>query len=230
MYLAPGFSVPAFDSFCDIFINAIDNVLTQLPHHRLIVAGDFNQYNRTFLTSHLSLHNIVIGATRIDACLDQIFVDKEIFIMYKSENVSIGPPVGNSDHRSIFASIHGTKKRRTIKKHVLWDLRLSHLLKFEQNFLAHDFESFYSCKDIEETCQMFYEFLNDAMKVIPQHTILITSTDAPWITPLIKFMIDERWKAFRSRNWSQYKVLKSKINEEIWRAKKILFLAEIKVG
>ena len=36
-----------------------------------------------------------------------------------------------------------------------------------------------------------------------------------WITPLIKHLINERWKAYREYNWPQYNHLKMKIKNEI---------------
>ena len=39
----------------------------EFPHHRFIVAGDFNQYDRSFATGSLSLKNIAIGPKRFDS-------------------------------------------------------------------------------------------------------------------------------------------------------------------
>lgn len=228
IYLPPGIPSPSFHAFCDFFIKYVDNVLNKLPNHRLIVAGDFNQYDRSFLSLSLSLSNIVTGSTRLDANLDLIFVDRRIRESYDPNDVVIGPPIGNSDHRSVLAKTRNAAGRREKKKHVLFDLRLSNVLAFEQRFLSHDFEAFYSCDDIEENCKMFYNFMNDAMSVIPQHVVFITNTDPPWMTPLIKHLIDARWKAYRSRRWALYTNLKLKVTQEIRRAKKSFFLKKSK--
>lgn len=223
IYLPPGVAAASFNNFCDVFAAHMDEVLTRFPLHRLIVAGDFNQYNRSFLTANLSLVNIVTKATRLDANLDLIFVDKRIVDSYDPAKVVIGPPIGRSDHRTVFAVAEMQMKRREVKRHVLWDLRLSNVIAFEQRFLSHDFAVFYSSENVEEICRMFYEFMYEAMRAIPQHVIFITSTDAPWMTPMIKFLIDSRWLAYRSRNWAVYNTLKFKVNQEIWRAKKSFF-------
>jgi hypothetical protein len=110
----------------------------------------------------------------------------------------------------------------------LFDLRESHVLAFEKRFLSNDLESFYSCENIDEKCNMFYDFMHDAMSVIPQTMILITNSDAPWMTPFIKFLIDNRWKAYRRRNWTLFNSFKLKAKQEIWRAKKSFFLKKAK--
>ena len=79
---------------------------------------------------------------------------------------------------------------RSVKKHVLFDFRESYVLDFEKKFLSNDFDAVYSCKDIVRKCNMFYGFLQDAMNAIPETVVLITNFDAPWMTPLIKFLID----------------------------------------
>ena len=207
----------------------MDDVLNQLPCHRLIVAGDFNRYNRSFLTSTFSLYNIVSGATRLNANLDLIFVDKRLCEWYDPARVVIGPPIGSSDHNSVFVDSHASVNSRDgVKKCLLFDLRESHLLEFERKFMSNDFEPFYSCENLDEKCKMFYDFMRDAMSIIPQTLVLITDSDAPWMTPLIKFLIDNRWKAYRQRNWTMFYIFKHKAKQEFWRAKKSFFLKKAK--
>ena len=228
MYLPPGIPSLSFKSFCNSFVNVIDDFLNRLPCHRLIVAGDFNQYDRTFLSSKFSLRNIVTSATRLNANLDLIFVDERLCTSYESGNVIIGPPIGSSDHNVVFAKTHSPSKTRVFEKHILFDLRESHVLAFEKKFLSNDFCAFYSCTDINDICNMFYDFIYDALSVIPQKTVYITNSDAPWMTPLIKSLIDRRWNAYRSRNWVLYNSLKFKAKNEIWQAKKRFFCKKAK--
>lgn len=64
-------------------------------------------------------------------------------------------------------------------------------------FISNDFDAFYSCKEIDMKCNncMFYDFMQGAMSVIPQTMVLITNFNAPLMTPLMKLLIDSRWKA-----------------------------------
>ena len=223
IYLTPGINAAIFNSFCESFVNSLDDLLIQFSQHRLILAGDFNRYNRSFVTSHFSLKNIVSGPTRLDATLDLIFVEKNIEDGYDKSKVEIGPPIGRSDHNTIFAPSHGFSKIRAVKKHILYDLRDSNIIAFEKKFLSSKLELFYADSDIDAKCSTFYECLKDAMSVIPQREVIITDSDAPWMSPLIKHLIDKRWEAFRAKRWNLYNSLKLKVKQEIQSAKKNLF-------
>ena len=137
--------------------------------------------------------------------------------------LSLVPPIGSSDHNVVIVRTHGLSNSRSIRKHVIFDLRESHVIDFEKRFLSNDFEAFYSCVNVDDACNLFYKFMNDALNAIPRKTVFITDSDAPWMTPLIKHLIDQRWNAYRCRNWAVYNSLKLKVKEEILRAKKNFF-------
>ena len=92
VYLPPGLQSDLFKKFGESFESVLDDFLTSFPHDRVIIAGDFNRYDMSFLELHFSLKNIVTGATRLNACLDHIYVDKELQFCYEKDLVEIGPP------------------------------------------------------------------------------------------------------------------------------------------
>jgi len=49
----------------------------------------------------------------------------------------------------------------------------------------------------------------------------MSSEDKSWMTPLIKLMINERWRAFREKNWPVYVHLTTKVKESIITAKRL---------
>ena len=222
-YFPPGMDSLKFRYTCDRTLSSIDEHLNAFPFHRLIVAGDFNRYDKRFLTSKFSLTNIVNSPTRKTAILDFILVDKCLQDQYDKDMVLIGPPIGSSDHNVVLAKSRKPEKRREVSEHVVFDLRESHVLEFEQRFLSNDFTEFYLCSDIDMKCDLFYEYLNDAMKMIPRRRVFLTSSDAAWMTPLVKLLIDRRWDAFRRRDWNLYKILKIKVRNEIFKAKVAYF-------
>ena len=116
-------------TFQDTLSKALDIVVDSRPLHRLIVAGDFIRYDMSFLNHNFSLENIVTGPTRKTACLDLIFVDRLLLEYYDSEHVETGSPIGNSDHtcNCILVRLKEATKTRSIKKHVIHDLRLSQI-------------------------------------------------------------------------------------------------------
>ena len=56
---------------------------------------------------------------------------------------------------------------------------------------------------------------------IPCHIVQMSHTDKPWMTPTLKLLINERWNAFRERNFSKYHHYKQKVKLEILKAKAI---------
>jgi len=224
MYLPPGINAADFEIFRNAFCSSVEDILMIYPHHRLIVAGDFNQYDRSFLSSYFSLSNIVPGPTRLSAHLDQIFVDPSIKDKYSPENVLIGPPIGKSDHRSILALISSKRSHtRKITKHMFYDLRQSHVHAFERIFMSNNFDSFYAERDIDRKCAIFYAFVNDALATVPQHVVYFSEFDVPWMSPYVKHLINERWEAYRARNWPLFNELKRKAKKEILNAKRNYF-------
>lgn len=57
------------------------------------------------------------------------------------------------------------------------------------------------------------------MSVISQKIVKFTRKDKIWMTPVLKKMIQDRWNAYRRRNWPVYNHLKTKVKTEIIRAK-----------
>ena len=223
IYLPPGILRHDVDAIHDKLIETLDFFLESMPLHRFIIAGDFNRYDMSPLTSQFSLTNIVSRPTRNDANLDLIFVDERLLSRYSPERIEVGPPIGGSDHRCVIARSCDAVERRQTKMHVLYDMRLSHILNFEQAFLENDMYSFYHEEDLEVKCQIFYRFINNALTVIPQSVVTTTSSDAPWMTPLIKHLIDDRWKAYRAQDWARFNHLKAKVKRAISRAKLTFF-------
>ena len=174
------------------------------------------------------MSNIVTEPTRCDAALDLVFVDSLIKSRYPIHNVEIGPPIGSSDHKSDHNTVlvipSHTNVSRASRKHIIHDLRQSHVLSFEMEFLNHNsLPSFYEETDVNEKCDLFIKIMTDSMCVIPKHVVYLSDSDAPWFTPFLKYLINRRWEAFRSRNWDRYNFLKAKVKSEIFRAKNQYF-------
>ena len=48
----------------------------------------------------------------------------------------------------------------------------------------------------------------------------MTDRDKQWLTPLFKLLINDRWRAYRMKNWALYNHLKAKVKAEIVKAKR----------
>ena len=56
---------------------------------------------------------------------------------------------------------------------------------------------------------------------IPQREVIFSSKDRIWMTPLTKALINEKWRAYRQRNWPVFNHLKQKARIEILKAKSL---------
>ena len=81
---------------------------------------------------------------------------------------------------------------------------------------------------VELKSQFFYTKLKSITNKIPKKCIKLKSTDKPWITPIIKNLINNRWHAFKNRDFARYNHFKQKIKLEIEKSKKIWVEKEIR--
>ena len=67
-------------------------------------------------------------------------------------------------------------------------------------------------------------FFNNALKltssVIPYEYVEMNNYDKPWLSPLVKSLINKRWSAYMKRDWPVFQHLKQKVKNEIVIAKK----------
>lgn len=82
-----------------------------------------------------------------------------------------------------------------------------------------NFDNVYHTHDLDTKTNTFYELLNTCSSIIPRTIVTFSSNDKPWITPVLKSLINQRWHAYRTRNFPLYNVLKTKVKTEILRAK-----------
>ena len=199
----------------DFFTQLIDNLLKNQPDSYLILCGDFNQYDVTNLCSSLDLIDLHSPPTRELARLDRFLVSCHASSLC---TIKLGPPIGNSDHNSLLCTLIADIKRTT-KFTRVFDLRDCHIDHFLKDLNNADWTVLYCSNSADTKCELFHSILSQAMRTIPTYNISLTSKDKPWITPLIKHLINKRWSAFRSRNYETYLRLKLLIRSKITQAK-----------
>ena len=157
-------------------------------------------------------------ASRGDALLDKIMIDESLVNAYK--NVEVGPNLANSDHRSVLAT-SCSKTPVTYKVTKVYDFRSSHIDNFRWYLQAYPWHKlFVSEGGIEEKCDQFYKIIQEAITMIPCTQVIMTQNDKPWITPLIKLLINKRYEAFRNKDYIMYKYYKNKVKNLIEETKK----------
>lgn len=221
IYVPPGLHKPEHDAIADYITDAFDIFLTSFPDDKLCIAGDFNDFKTDFLVDNFNLISRVGDATRKDALLDQVWMSDDLGDIYPHD-ADIGPPLGSSDHNCIFLRpTHQSQFDVNYRSMLVWDFRESHVAAFLLRLANTDFKVIAQETSVDDMCTKFYELLWQCFHAIPCEVVTFTPRDKEWLTPILKSLINKRWRAFREKNWRLYQHYKIKVKDEIIKAKRI---------
>lgn len=219
MYVPPSLTSLQYNEVIDFIIAEADNAMNHINDSKLIVVGDLNQLPTRDVENTLGLQQIVDTPTRGNAILDQILLDSRLLNEYKTPIV--GPNIGKADHLSVYLS-PVCHQATTTKIKKVYDFRESNIMAFTNALKMQRWEDFYrSQESLETKCEIFYEKIEKALSVIPCHFIQMTPRDKPWVTPILKHLINCRYEAYRNRQMEKYEHYKTKVKNEIQKAKSL---------
>lgn len=223
IYVPPGLCKDIHVDITDFLTNEFDHILDIYPDDKFIVAGDFNDFRTNFLGDYFCLVNRVTEPTRSGAFLDQIWIDEGLCDFYP-KSAAVGPPLKTSDHCCVvlrpLCAERSTENRRPT---LVWDFRKSNLLEFLRRLSVTDFNDRMTASSVDGLCDQFYDALSWCLSAIPCESVFFSSCDKPWMTPILKLLIDKRWAAFRNKNWASFAHYKAKVKCEIQKAKKLWY-------
>ena len=152
--------------------------------------------------------------------LDKILLSSERFEDY---NVKIGPPLqgiaADSDHSTITAMPKNTIKTKSFQYLKAYDYRPSALNKVIQ--YLNNMQFFENCdnSNVNNLSAVFLDIVMNSFLLVPYSIVCFIEHDSPWLTPVIKLLINRRWDAYRNKNFKVYHILKIKIKTMITEAK-----------
>ena len=222
VYIPPTVStnLAAAHKVASFIVSITDSTLISHPDAKVFICGDINQIDYTILTGPLNLVNTVLEPTRKMALLDVILISDSISSC--DFKTSVGPPLGNSDHKIILFEPSNYKKKRNIIFRTVYDLRDANIDSFVSAISGEQWVSILEDEhiDIDSKCDYFHSILNRYIDLyIPSHTITCTDRDKPWITPIVKHLFNLRWSAYRAKNFLLYNHFKTKVKLEIQKSK-----------
>ena len=154
--------------------------------------------------------------------MDHITVSNELKYVYSSKSVVYDSPLGNADHRmiTIVQTYPSTCQENFLTWHKLFDLRQSNLERLYCAAGLLDWLELCASDDVEIKCSLFDKMFHSLFtQHIPVRNVYTTASDRGWITPYVKSLINDRWRAYRSKDWPLYEHLKQKAKCEISKAK-----------
>ena len=219
IYIPPSSSVHFSSDVINFISNNLDQVLIKYPNIDIQLMGDFNRIDTTYLQSSFDIRNVVNEPTRGDAMLDLVFLSTSLVDDYL---ISVGPPVGSSDHRTVLCTPKTKIPPADCKIQAVYDLRDSHVNDFLSKLNAVNFFPLYDMNlSLDDKCRIF----NDCLwlcfvETIPCQYVTMTPRDKPYVTPLIKLLINQRWSAYRQRHFERYQRLSMKVKQLLLKEKK----------
>ena len=234
IYVPPGLKTIYHKEIIDNIIDCADKSLKHFPDGRLLIAGDTNNLLTTDIETSLDVIQVVNTPTRKTSILDKILMSKTLMTCYfgdclktnsdLSDVLHVGAPIGNSDHCTVMLRSRVKQDEMLHPKvKTLYDFRSSNIANFLKEIQLVDWAPIYDENfDFEERCYYFHDILLFAFnKTIPVAHVTLFQSDKPWMTPLLKLLINERWKAYREKDFSKFRHYKMKCAKEIEKAKKI---------
>ena len=222
VYIPPNVRAQALQELHDLLVGIVDDVLAKVPNHHLMILGDFNHFKVDHLCNDLDLVDLIVNPTRKDRILDHFLVSRELTDVYVSGSVTYDAPISTSDHVMLTVTPSGFSSDSVSRKsYIVHDLRKSYLddLAFKTSQVNWG-EIFKHGDDVDILWTNFYSVISQLIsEVVPSKTVWISSTDKEWMTPLTKLLINERWEAYRRKDWKRYNELKFKVKLEIRRSK-----------
>ena len=209
-----------FGVISDFIIDFVDDFLQRFHFYEIVISGDLNRFNVHYICNSLNLRNNHNHPTYGDAELDYILLTDDLADEYC---ICTGVPFDRSTtpHYSLLATPSMKCKNANVVYRKVYDLRESFIHSFAKTICTEDWKFLDDDHlTLDRKCDLFHEILNRAAgRCIPVSYVRCTQRDKPWITPLIKDLINKRWTAFRSRNFALYNHLKAKVNKEICKSK-----------
>ena len=218
IYIPPDSTISKKHEIDDYIITNCDRILSLYTNFEIFICGDLNRYDISTISLQLGLKNKVTEPTRNDAVLDFVLMSKPLSMVYE---VTVSSPIANSDHKSIVASPKCALRATNFIYKTLYDLRKSNMDRALSSLSSVNWHSWYtSDMSVDDKCNSFHTILTTCVSAnIPTSEIIMTASDKPWVTPLVKFLIQKRWDAYRAKNFTAYKHWKEKAHEAIRKAK-----------
>ena len=225
--IPPNRTVSEDESINDSITNTLDSFCDNHPNCYVIICGDFNRLDTSLLESSYDLVPKVTSPTRGAAILDQVLVSNSLAQHYKSAEVGPPPFSGRrGSHCQVLLNPAHDQHSEDSIFHTVYDCRLPNLQEFITNLSKCSFADLYREPDMDKKTDIFYERFCKCLSVIPSKQITMTMKDKPWMSPLLKDLITQRWNAFRSKNFAEYNRLKRKCKELITLRKKSWYETE----
>ena len=209
-------------------IDKVDLIRSTSPNCGVVLLGDFNGLDISDLLCHHNLTQTVDTPTRNSNILDLIVTNLEA--MY-CKPVTMAP-LGSSDHNIVKWAAKTINERidnKTIKKNVRSFPRSA-----RESFgrWCHSRQWFTNVESKRCASSLAFSFTNELNTAVdyifPSKVIKIHNSDKPWMTPVLKKLINQRQKAFHSGNLDLWRHYRLKVRNDIAVKKRTYYTNKVR--
>jgi len=162
----------------------LDIIINQNGNSVVIVAGDFNQLDTSFLCHDFGLCQIVDRPTHGKIIIDKVFVSIPDILA-----ASVVKSTLQTKHQAIHVKpiVHASETVIRRRKVHIYDLRDHNIDALRYNVAMQDWNSVLQCDNIDSTYDMFLNITKQLIqKCIPVKYITMGRKYPEYITPLVK--------------------------------------------
>ena len=210
VYCPPWYSAEMKRSLVRTITLGVDFFAGKFSSACFLILGDFNLLDINFFSRLLHFKQLVTQNTRANRILDMIFTN---FKDNYNEPIIL-PPLGRSDHNSVFLSSEGLQRvasqHRQVKHRVLSDRAISDIAT---EISRTNWTDYYYLDDSQLQSDILYTAITKAVDLVaPVQVTSVRMSDKPWVTGEFKDLILQRDTAYRRRDMPTYNRLRNRIN------------------
>jgi len=208
---------PRYDpvELCNLLSSDIDYINNMYDDAIIIVAGDFNQLNTTFLECDLGLQQMVSSPTHCDHLIDKIFVNRPDLY-----TCSVFSSVLHTKHKAVLLTHdqdghppHTAPNRRKVP---VYDLRTPNIDRLRFHLGVYPWECLMQYDDVKILYDQFVSKLFGIVSdCVPCKTVALGPKDPKYVTPLVKSLLKQRNRLRRKGRVDEADSVAQKINKLI---------------
>ena len=216
-YIACSYHPPKSSYVASEFCAELNKVINQVnlsvmsSDAIIIIAGDFNQLNTSFLEIDHGLVQIVNSVTHGNNVLDRVYTNRpDIYSAHVLKSLI------KTKHMAVI--IIGTDpfpvspdpKRQKI---AFYDLRAPNINSLRYNVATYDWTMCLQAADIQSAYDIFLRTVHMLIaKTVPVKYVTVGPRDPPFVTPLVKTLLNKRRRLRKNGRIDEANVLAERIN------------------
>ena len=196
--------------------DTIDEINLTFNEAIIIIAGDFNQADTTFLECDYAFNQLVASVTHGRNILDKVFVNQtDLFVS------SVFDSLIKTKHKAVLIHSDNCQFKRLTsemsrRKTRVYDLKPHNIDALRAAIGNYDWSDLLSCNDVQIVYDQFAAVIPNLIdNLVPSRMVRLGPRDPEFMTPVIKGMLRKRTQLMKKGRLDEANSLAEKINKLI---------------